>query len=313
MKTRTKNLESAQAMSGALPSSAPAMENGQAHTSAAKPLTLSSWSACQANTNPKQKSILGEFFAEHDFLVRGDRNGVKDLRERASLFLVAPGTTPNTVVKTSLYWMRDHWAPNPFTVKWYSLGALLPATLYDFKKENPTCDSAARLFLIPGEVDPQSETVTGKYPIEFLKQLNIRLNGSILSAYRFDMATGTAYFYFDNEVEVQRAGAMFYADDKYVFLDPSKFSPSGSPGYNVRDLLMTSQTVTIYTLTSGSDNRIMDQFKALCVEHLECAEESPQPSRDETKRLRLCIVGANSEPVTDIAKTGRVRLAGRQT
>jgi hypothetical protein len=212
--------------------------------------------------------------------------------------------------------MRDNWDPNPFTVTWYPLGALIPATLFEFKQQSPQCESGARLFLCPGEVDPQSESVIGKYPVEFLNQLDIRLNGSILSAHRFDMVTGDAYFYFDKEVEVQQAGAKFYADEKFLFVDPSKFGAiSGSPGYNVKDLLRTSQSVTLYTVSSPADELIKQQFEVLCKRlKLDPVPDGSANGQTEfrpvaqgsLKRLRLCIVSKTAEVGEDIPRFGVV-------
>ena len=262
-----------------------------------------SWSACQSNINPGPKKSVAEYFAEHDFLVSKGSSDQADSRERAAHFLVAPGTTPNIVTRISLEWMQRHWAPDPFTVTWYPLGALIPATLADFKKDNAECGSAARLFLCPGEVDPQSECITGDHPVEFLDKLDIRLTGSILSTHRFEMKTGKAYFYFSTEKAVQQAGATLYAENKYLFLDPSKFgSVSGSPVYDVSDLLDTSESVTIYTVTSDMDEQIQGDFKTLC-ESLEMQPfEEMHAGRHLMKRLRLCIVSSISEAVVDIQR-----------
>lgn len=265
-----------------------------------------SWSACQANTNPDMKEWMANYFAAHDFLVREGRNGEIQQRERVAHIFVAPGTTPNTVVRICIEWMKENWEADPFTVTWYPLGGLIPATLFEFKQKNGHCASGARLFLFPGVVDPLSETMTGKYTVQFLKNLKRkRLNVSILSTHRFNMATGDAYFYFDDEAESQRIGAKLYADDKFLFLDPDKFtSIGGSMVYNARDLLETSQSVTIYTVTSAEDRHIEGQFKLLYSRILMPCDRQCDEQQGDVKSLRLCIVSKSGEAVKDLKMTG---------
>lgn len=268
-----------------------------------------SWSACQANINPDEKECMATYFAAHDFLVRVGRNGAAHARGRAAHVFVAPGTTPNTVLKVCLTWMKDNWNPDPFTVTWYPLGGLIPATLFEFKQKYGHCSSGARLFLLPGEVDPQSETMTGDHTVEFLQKLDRdrrkEFNLSILSAHRFNMTTGDAYFYFDNEVQAQHMGATIYAEDKFLFLHPEKFSTiGGTKGYNICDLLKTSRSVTIYTVTSDEDNRIRRQFEKLCDRLLIPCPRPTDEQAEQLKGFRLCVVRPNGESQLDLPHVG---------
>lgn len=263
------------------------------------------WSACQAAMDVKQKEVMARCFAEHDLLVAAGEHHEGDSRERAAYFVVGPGTTPNTVLHFALEWVSRHWRLNPVTLTWISLGALTPATIFQFKKNNPHCLNASRLILCPGRVDPMSETLEGKHPVGFLEKLSeeVHVDACILSAHSFDMTTGDAYFYFDNEVDVQRAGALVYARDKYLFLSPNKFrSIRGWRGYHVRDLLKTSQSVTIYTTTSNSDQQITRGFEELCgqIGFARLPAEAEEKKSNGVKRLRLCIVSTIAEPVLDI-------------
>lgn len=119
------------------------------------------------------------------------------------------------------------------------------------------------------------------------------------------MTTGDAYFYFDNEVQAQRMGATIYAEDKFLFLHPEKFSTiGGTKGYNIYDLLKTSRTVTIYTVTSDEDSRIRLLFEKLCDRLL---TRCPRPSDDQAEQLkgfRLCVVRPNGEGQLDLPRVG---------
>jgi hypothetical protein len=273
-----------------------------------KPRTAGSWSASQVNINPSSKSLLAKYFVQHDFLSRPGRDAELDQRERAAHILVAPGTTPATVVRHALDWMAKHWDPDPFTVTWYPLGALIPATLFDFKQDHVECESAARLFLIPGEVDPQCECVIGNHPIRFLDKLDVQVHGAILSAYRFDLSTGKAYFYFHSELQVQRAAAMRPAAEKYVFLDVDKFSSiGGTVGYSVANLLKSSSSVTIYTNSSPADNDLIKQFKLLCKASFDACRDF-KSRKEGDKRLRFCLVNNAAESEVDLQLFGTLKL-----
>jgi hypothetical protein len=281
-----------------------AQDNDGQGRAASRGVYSDSWSACRVNIRPEEKRLMADYFAEHDFLVPFGENGETQERGRAAHVFVAPGTGPNAVVKACLGWVRHNWKDGPCTFTWYPLGGLIPALLFEFKQKYGRFATGAKMFMLPGEVDAQSGTLTGKYIVEFLKGLaedkSKEFNLSILSAYRFNMATGDAYFYFDNEIEPQCLGAArLYAEEKALFLDNEKFSSiGGSKGYNIRDLLETSRSVTIYTYTADSEQK--DRVKKLQFEKLadRLLVPCPKPTDEEAgklKRLRLCIVDSAGE------------------
>lgn len=94
------------------------------------------------------------------------------------------------------------------------------------------------------------------------------------------------FFFFDDEIELQKAIALSEAEHKFFFLEPEKFKREGSKAYSIRELLQTSRTVTIYTVSSTKDDVIEKQFNNLANSLL----DKEKNSGTDCKILRLVIV-----------------------
>ena len=84
------------------------------------------WSSIRKGMNAAEKSYLGKYFVNHDFLVPVESND--DVRMRVASILVNQGTTPNAVVNQALDWLSNNWDKHgPFDLTWFSPGGLVPA------------------------------------------------------------------------------------------------------------------------------------------------------------------------------------------
>jgi DeoR/GlpR family transcriptional regulator of sugar metabolism len=115
----------------------------------------------------------------------------------------------------------------------------VPTTLRLFREKHPVLASATQLFLFPGRVDQQTESVSGREAEEFSFQLSRCFSYALLRPYSFDIRTGIAYFHLAEEVRLQYACATRYASEKYLFLDATKFRKEGEAGYSVAEMLKT--------------------------------------------------------------------------
>jgi hypothetical protein len=266
-----------------------------------------SWSAHRAVHRPDEKHRIARYFADHDFLVVEGSDPETNSRESVASILVNQGTTPNVVVDEALNWIEAHPNRGPFFLTWYTPGHLVPATLRSYRLSAPHLSSSTKLFLFSGLVDPETEAVSGPDAEEFAERLYRHFSYSILSAYSFDICTGTAYFHMPGELRLQRACATRYASRKFLFLDSTKFKTEGEVGYGIRDLLATTTAVVIYTNTSTKDPWLTDRFEELCNEVLDNSEPNLDLQPTDTKTLVLKIVGHLDVPTVSIAKRGLLR------
>lgn len=260
------------------------------------------WSAHMAKSRVPEKQAMARYFVAHDFLAQPGKNAETDPLMTAATILVNAGTTPDTVVGAALEWMRENWNRGPFNVRWYTPGALVPGRLLQFRNLHQEYRNVAMLFVFPGEVDPEVESVVGDDPVQFAKShLKTRFTHSILSAHRFDLGTGEVFFHYRAEIGVQSMCAKLQADHKFLFLDTGKFQGiSGEPAYHISELLATSQTVTVYTVTSDRDAQIQVQFEALREKVLAGVPEHVDEFGNN--KLRLCIVSTDGEQAVPPSK-----------
>lgn len=249
------------------------------------------WSARRAKLAAPEKIDMARHFAMHDLFAMENESSRDDKKITTAKIIVNPGTTPNVVVKEVLAWVKNvagkksNSTAVPY-ITWYTPGTLVPATLFKFKVDYPGLRDAAELYLFPGIVDPNLEMVRGQEAVGFIRQLNMSFTYALLSAYALDMTTGDVFFFFDDEVDLQQAIGLKKARQKFLFVDPAKFKWEGSKAYSLKDLLKTSQTVTIYTTTSQKDPIIKEQFKNLATSLLDINDEKGP----HLKTLRLLIV-----------------------
>ncbi len=278
-------------------------------TSEVVPLLSGSWSRTQERVNVRSKELMGVYFAEHDFLVDAHSGSPATQRERSADILVNSGTTQLKVVEKALDWLARNWNDEgPFTITWHTGGTLVQSALITRRGKEPHLASATNLFLFPGQVDVEVETVIGKEPLDFIrKHRNTYFTCAILSAYKFDMATGTAFFHYDAEIELQRECAILPARRKYLFLDPAKFVYSGTRAYSVEDLLGSCEELVIYTTEpldpSSSDSQVDKKLKQMILDgfdtlsrtlHSKDIDKNVSDSRRKT--LRLVMVGSSGRP-----------------
>jgi len=259
-----------------------------------------SWSAGRATVAISDKSRMARHFVSHDLFTQGKKSIHKRRQITDARIIVNPGTTPNEVVLQVLEWIlecvQDHTGrgkqrvPTPYII-WYTPGTIVPATLYEFRIKHPNLRNACGLYMCPGMVDPSLEMVRGEQAIRYVNELNQCFTYAILSAYAFDMKSGTAFFFFHDEVELQKAVALREATHKFLFLDPEKFKREGSPAYSIQELLSTSQTVTIYTVASERDNVVIKDFELLT--DTLAAENNSESTTQKT--LRLVIINNNKQ------------------
>lgn len=271
------------------------------------------WSAGRSFSHPDDKLLMAEYFVRHDFLVRPGEDPESSPRLTSGIIFVNPGTTPNTVVNVAVNWMEKNWASGPFSIKWYTPGMLVPATLMNFINKHYDYRSAASLLLFPGLVDQDTESVSGEESIKFVKQCQVRFAYSILSSHYLDLSTGDTYFHFPTEVPLQAACAKLNANQKYLFLDPSKLETvEGVRGYSLKELLQTSNSVTIYTVESPKFPIIKKRFEELCrkLGLVSKSEKSKSKSVDfaleEFKTLRLCCISRHCEAKEDLIFLGKL-------
>jgi hypothetical protein len=247
------------------------------------------WSASRAQTSIDEKVLMAKFFARHHFLVR-EGHSPEEPRETVASIILNHGTTPNSVLQEALHWIKvNNKQSGPFFLTWYTPGHLIPTTLKDLRDQDRGLRTALKLFLFPGEVDEEIQSVLGRDAEIFAENLQRHFTYAFLSAYAFDLSSGGAYFYFARELRLQRACATRFAHYKFLFLDSSKFKSSGEKAYSVVDMLRTSYSVTLYTVSSERDDWIIKRFESLCALVLKSVPASPDQS--DLKTLRLQIVG----------------------
>lgn len=261
------------------------------------------WSDSRAEIKADEKQLMADYFAEHEFLLPSvvlDLSAASDESRRtpSASIIVNAGTAPNQVVHSALAWVEKNPKLGPFFLFWYTPGHLVPETLRQFRtaKGNLHMAAAVRLFLFPGEVDFETQSVCGPDAEAFANNLKRRFTYAFLSAYAFDIHTGDVYFHGAREVALQRAVANRFAATKFLFLDSSKFKSEGDGenGYTVSELLETSHTVTIYTVSVDDerDRWVLDGFDKL---GRVVFGDPPHESRGNKRRLCLRIVGRNGQ------------------
>jgi len=267
----------------------PVEERSSALRASERRLHQETWAASRAHVQRDEKLLMATHFAEHDFLLQPATNPATADRENTASILVNQGTGPNIVVDASLTWIKENAGQGPFHITWYSPGALVPATLFDFRQENPDLSVSTHVHLLPGTVDLQLQAQIGIEAQEYVRKLTRQFSYMLLSGHSFDLITGDVKFHFDREIQIQRACALLKATEKYLFFDSKKFSGEGEVGYSLRDLLATSHSVVVYTVTSDRNDEITAAFDGLAA-----ALFTKDPALAESgrpKSLRLTIVG----------------------
>ena len=260
------------------------------------------WSELNEKQRPAEKHLMGSHCAMHRFLVPAGSNPETAPREKLSSVLVNGGTSPTLAVREALEWMVENPDRGPFDVTWYTTSSLVPAALREYRDKYPRMASATNLFLFPGRVDQQMEAVLGPDAEAFAKTMDRRFRFAFLGAHAFDMRTGKACFHLPEEVGLQSALATRYAVDKFLFLDSSKFTSAGAPGYSIGEALATAETFTIYTVASTPEHSaaLTAQFQYLCKHVLVSESEAVKPATTEAagdksfsdvRTLQLVIVG----------------------
>jgi len=247
------------------------------------------WAASRAHVQRDEKLLMATHFAEHDFLLQYAANPATSDRENTASILVNQGTCPNTVVGASLQWIKVNAGQGPFHITWYSPGALVPATLFEFRQENPDLSVSTHIHLLPGTVDLQLQAQIGIEAQEYVRKLTRQFSYMLLSGHSFDLDTGDVKFHFDREVPIQRTCALLKATEKYLFFDSKKFTGEGEVGYSLGDLLGTSHSVVVYTVASDRNDEICAAFAARAEALL--SKEPSQAGSGRAKSLRLTIVG----------------------
>lgn len=265
------------------------------------------WAASRARSERSDKEAMAGHFADHDFLLE-DGADPSGPRETAASILVNQGTSPNDVVHGALGWISEHVNDGPFHLTWFSPGFLVPATLFEFRQRNPHLSAATHVHLFPGTVDIQLQAQIGAEALRYAASLRRRFSYMILSGHSFDLETGEVGFHFDKEIEIQRTCALLKAKQKFLFFDSHKFSGEGEPGYNLQELLATSDAVTMYTVSGPDSARIRSAFDRLS-EQLLTADVNAAESR-KPKTLRLTIVGRDTTATEALRCKGFLRKAG---
>jgi hypothetical protein len=273
--------------------------------------TPEGWSARRANIDAEYKEAMAAHYVAHDFLVDGWQTPNHGHTVTSASIIVNPGTTPNLIVQKALASVErelvDHPTQGAPHIIWYTPGALIPSTLREARVNNSLVNkglmrSASRLYLFPGLVDPDREMVLGQEAVDFIEQQqNTSFTYALLSAYAFDIHTGTVFFFFPEEVQLQKAVALRGATHKFLFLEPAKFRRDGNPGYEIWQLLESAHaSVTIYTVASEHSTAIESQFMELANGILDVkAKDDPN-----AKTLRLVRVGDDK---SNIPVTGTLR------
>lgn len=148
------------------------------------------WSASRAQTSIDEKVLMAKFFARHHFLVR-EGHSPEEPRETVASIILNHGTTPNSVLQEALHWIKDNNKQSgPFFLTWYTPGHLIPTTLKDLRDQDRGLRTALKLFLFPGEVDEEIQSVLGRDAEIFAENLQRHFTYAFLSAYAFDLSSG---------------------------------------------------------------------------------------------------------------------------
>lgn len=268
------------------------------------------WAASRAGIQKDEKELMAHYFANHDFLLQEGASPA-DTRETAASILVNQGTGPDVVVHESLKWIAENAQERPFHITWYSPGALVPATLYDFRRENPHLSAATHVHLFPGTVDIQLQAQVGTEAQEYASRITRQFSYMILSGHSFDLRTGEVRFHFEREIPIQRTCALLKATEKFLFFDSKKFTGEGEIGYSLRELLSTCNAVVIYTvwsqgtISSPSSDDVKAAFNRLSAELL--TDTLPEGEPKERKSLRLNIVGRQNVSSESFSHSGYLR------
>lgn len=271
------------------------------------------WSQTKEQEHSRAKDTIANTFAKHVFLVEEGKSPETDPRRADATIFVAPGTTPNRVLKGCLNWISDnvtvtggaergkdadrpHKTP-PIHITWYTGGALVAASLQEFREKHTGLRPAASVHLLPGTVDSDVECVLGPAAVNYVTTtLKHCFSAMFLSAYSVDLASGHVFFHFDNEVEFQRACAQLPAQQKFLFLDSTKLRRDGCITYNFAQLFDDCTSVTLYIgLTETGDvkaviKRITDDLEKLV---------QSETMKKVRGRLRLCIVSLDEQTLLD--------------
>jgi hypothetical protein len=272
------------------------------------------WSASRAEIKLDEKTEIAKYFCKHDFLV-GENQSPESGRDTVASILVNQGTTPNRVVLEVLQWIEEQdkheSSQKPFFLTWYTPGHLVPTTLRLFRDKYRHLKTATKLFLFPGEVDEETESVSGPDAEDFAERVQRKFTYAFLSSYSFDVVTGSVYFHLPRELRLQKACAKLFASHKFLFLDSSKFKREGERGYGIGELLQSADKVTIYTVSSSPerDQWIKTNFLRLCAELIKDHQDQSETDQIETdqielKTLRLQIVGLDEKGTTGVEKKG---------
>lgn len=274
------------------------------------PSTAEGWSATRSHVSAQEKMKMARHFALHDLFVQEDQTPGDERKDTVAKIIVNPGTTTNEVVKQVLEWIKTEAEHNPNRaapqITWYTPGSLVIATLRDFRVTHRHLRNSCGLHVFPGIVDPDLEMVRGDAATKYVKDLEECFTYAILSPHAFDMDSGTVFSFFEDEVELQHAIAFCEAEHKFLFLDHRKFKREGSKVYWIKELLQTSRTATIYTVSSKKDPIIRKQFGNLAKNLLD-TKNKRGPHR---KILRLVIV--NREKQVNIPIEGELRVEHRE-
>jgi hypothetical protein len=267
------------------------------------------WAASRALEQEGEKELMARHFADHDFLVRYGQDPATTPRESVASILVNQGTSPNVVVREALKWIEKHAAKPPlnrvFHITWYSPGALVPATLHEFRQSHPHLSAATHVHLFPGEIDLQLQAMISKEAQDYARKIQRRFSYMLVSGYSFDLDTGVVRFQFDREIPIQTTCALLKARHKFLFFDSRKFTGEGEVGYSLADLLATStDSVTIYTVSSSDDEKIKAGFSELC-DALLAVEPPGHHTRPKT--LRLVVIGTDENETLSIPRDGFLR------
>lgn len=156
--------------------------------------------------------------------------------------------------------------------------------------------------LMNEHVGLQTESVCGPDAEAFAEKLQRRFTYAFLSAYAFDIHAGDVYLHGARELALQQKIAMRFAATKFLFLDSSKLKPEGDGerAYTVRELLETSHTVTIYTVSVNEkhDSWLMEGFDKLGSDLF----DKQTTSHGNKKRLCLRIID-HAGRLTNVGKT----------
>jgi hypothetical protein len=263
------------------------------------------WSASRAEREASEKALMAQDFALHYFLVPQTHSNPEGVRETVASILVNQGTTPTHVVEAALEWVKGQ--RGHYFLTWYTPGALVPTILKEFRDEDRSLATSAKLFLFPGEVDIETESVSGPDAELFAENLKRNFTYAVLSAHAFDVSTGDVYFHLSREVRFQRFLARLPAAQKFLFLDSTKFRNEGDRGYGIVDLLETSSSVTIYTVCSDNDAWITREFNALAQRLLQDTSADPSVNARDLKTLQLRIVGCGTKKSGFLERRGILR------